>query len=125
MMTKDECAICLSYSGETIALLKVAQHLKNNNVPMIAITSIGDNRLSKLSTVTLNVTTREKSFSKIAGFSSIESMSIVLNVLYSCFFSLNYQNNLDYKLGIARLIEKNRVIDNDIILEVEIENETS
>ena len=35
---------------------------------IIAITSLGKNRLSDLVDVSLNISTREKSFSKIAGF---------------------------------------------------------
>ena len=117
MTTSDECAICLSYSGETHTLLKTANFLKENKVPIIAITSFGKNSLSDLATVTLNVSTREKSFSKIAGFTSLESMNIVLNILYSCLFSLNYQANLDYKINIAKRVELNREIDNEIIKE--------
>ena len=112
MTTSNECAICLSYSGETPTLLK------ENNVPIIAITSLGKNRLSDLADVSLNISTREKSFSKIAGFTSLESMNIVLNILYSCLFSLNYQANLDYKIEVARRVETNRKIDNEIIEEL-------
>ena len=118
MTTSNECAICLSYSGETPTLLKTAQYLKENNVPIIAITSLGKNRLSDLADVSLNISTREKSFSKIAGFTSLESMNIVLNILYSCLFSLNYQANLDYKIEVARRVETNRKIDNEIIEEL-------
>lgn len=117
MTTSDECAICLSYSGETPTLLKTANFLRENKVPIIAITSFGKNSLSDLATVTLNVSTREKSFSKIAGFTSLESMNIVLNILYSCLFSLNYQVNLDYKINVAKRVELNREIDNEIIEE--------
>ena len=117
MTTSDECAICLSYSGETPTLLKTANFLKGNKVPIIAITSLGKNSLSDLATVSLNVSTREKSFSKIAGFTSLESMNIVLNILYSCLFSLNYQANLDYKINVAKRVELNREIDNEIIEE--------
>ena len=117
MTTSDECAICLSYSGETPTLLKTANFLKENKVPIIAITSFGKNSLSDLATVSLNVSTREKSFSKIAGFTSLESMNIVLNILYSCLFSLNYQTNLDYKINVAKRVELNREIDNEIIEE--------
>lgn len=117
MTTSDECAICLSYSGETPTLLKTANFLKENKVPIIAITSLGKNSLSDLATVTLNVSTREKSFSKIAGFTSLESMNIVLNILYSCLFSLNYQVNLDYKINVAKRVELNREIDNEVIEE--------
>lgn len=117
MTTSDECAICLSYSGETPTLLKTAHFLKENKVPIIAITSLGKNSLSDLATVSLNISTREKSFSKIAGFTSLESMNIILNILYSCLFSLNYQENLDYKIDVAKRVELNREIDNEIIEE--------
>jgi len=117
MMTPNECAICISYSGETPHMLQVVKTLKENHIPIIAITSIGRNHLSDLSDVTLNITTREKSFSKIAGFSSLESISIILDVLYSCLFSLNYQANLDYKLRMSHRIETTRSIDNEIIHE--------
>lgn len=115
MSTSENCAICISYSGETPNLLNTVRILKNNNVPVIAITSIGNNSLSSLADVTLNITTREKSYSKIGGFSSLESMSLILDVLYSCLFSLNYDKNLDYKISIANKIENNRVIDNTIV----------
>lgn len=117
MTTVDECAICISYSGETPTLLKCVNYLKENHVPIIAITSLGNNHLSRLADTTLHITTRERSYSKIAGFSSLESIHIILNVLYACLFSLNYQANLDYKLEIARRIETNRVIENEIIAE--------
>ena len=44
-------------------------------------------------------------------------INIVLDILYSCLFSLNYQANLDYKFKIAQEIETNRIIDNEIISE--------
>lgn len=117
MSSPDECAICIPYSGESSNIVKTAQILKENNCPIIAITSIGNNSLSDLATVTLRVTTREKSFSKIAGFSSLESISIVLNTLYACLFSLNYHDNLTYKLDIAKKIENAPIINNEIIAE--------
>lgn len=117
MATSDECAICLSYSGETPTLLKTVNFLKRNQVPVIAITSLGSNSLTKMADVTLNITTREKSFSKIAGFSSLTSINLILDILYSCLFNLNYQDNLNYKVNVAKQVETNRVIDNEIITE--------
>ena len=117
MATSKDIALCLSYSGETPTLLKTVKYLKKNHVPIIALTSLGDNSLAKLATVTLNVTTREKSFSKIAAYSSYQSFSLILDILYSCFFNLDYQKNLDYKLNIAKQVEKDRMISNAIIEE--------
>lgn len=114
MTPSNDCAICISYSGESGELLNTLEFLKNNHVPIIAITSIGENSLSKLADVTLNTTTREKSYSKIAGFSSIESISLILDILYSCYFSTNYEKHYEHKIKLAQTTES-RQIDNKII----------
>lgn len=90
MMEPNECAICISYSGENRHILEVANFLKRNkiDIPLIAITSVGNNHLSNIANVTLHISMREKSYSKIAGFVSLESISIILNTLYSCLFFL-------------------------------------
>lgn len=115
MSTADSCAICLSYSGETPTLLKSVGMLKENKTPVIAITSIGQNSLVNLADVVLPITTREKSYTKIEGFSSLASISFMLDILYACYFSLHYQQNMEYKFQIAEIIETNRQIDNAII----------
>ncbi|BDZ30207.1 MurR/RpiR family transcriptional regulator [Lactiplantibacillus sp. WILCCON 0030] len=114
MLTTADCAICLSYSGESDPLFQALGHLKTNHVPLIAITSIGENRLSRLADVTLHVTTREKAYSKIGGFSSLTSMALVLDILYSSYFALDYDKNLDFKQHLAQITET-RPIDNHII----------
>ncbi|WP_048000754.1 MurR/RpiR family transcriptional regulator [Lactiplantibacillus herbarum] len=114
MLTSDDCAICLSYSGESDPLFQALGYLKANHVPLIAITSIGENRLSQLADVTLHITTREKAYSKIGGFTSLNSMALVLDILYSSYFSLQYDQNLAFKQHLATLTEK-RPIDNRII----------
>ncbi|PKG22680.1 MurR/RpiR family transcriptional regulator [Niallia nealsonii] len=118
MTSSSDCAICISYSGESSSLLETVHYLKMNQVPIIAITSIGENSLARLADVTLHVTTREKSYSKIAGFASIESISLILDILYSCLFSIKYDNNYDFKVKLAQQTES-RQIKNQIIQEEE------
>jgi len=117
MLTKKDCAICISYSGETADMIETVRYLKQNNVPIIAITSLGDNSLSNVADVVLRISTREKSVSKIAAYVSLESISLILDILYSCYFSLKYDENIDYKLKVAKRVESNRRIDNKIISE--------
>lgn len=117
MTQKESCAICISYTGETPHLLQVAKTLHTNHIPLIAITSIGSNHLSHLSDVSLHLTTREKTYSKIAGFSSLTSLSLILDVLYACLFAKKYDENFAYKTNIAKQVETNRVINNVIIHE--------
>lgn len=117
MMNQNECAILLSYSGQTLAMLSVANRLKTKGVPFISITSIGNNDLSKLSNVVLNISTREKSYSKIGPFSSEASFSLVLDCLYSCIFASNFDKYWNFKIDTAKAIETGRIIDNPIIKE--------
>ena len=116
MTSLEDCAVCISYSGESGELLEVANILKKNKVPIIALTSLGENSLSTMADVTLRVTTREKSYSKIAGFTSLESISLLLDILYSAYFSLRYDENYSYKLRIAESTEV-RSIQNRMVQE--------
>lgn len=114
MMKKDECAICISYSGQSSEIIQTGQLLHQNHIPIITLTSIGENHLTQLSDVVLNISTRERSYSKIAGFSSLESISFLLDILYSCYFASDYQKHFQYKLKIAKATE-HRTIDNHIL----------
>ena len=116
MAAEHDCAICISYSGETGELLETMNILKGKQLPIIAITSIGQNSLTKLADVQLSLTTREKAYSKIAGFSSLESISFLLDIIYSCYFATNYQKHYTYKTKVAQASEQ-RHIDNHIVRE--------
>jgi len=116
MTSSNDCAICISYSGESGELLSVTKYLLTNHVPVIAITSIGENSLAKLADVSLRTTTREKSYSKIAAFTSLESVALILDILYSCYFKIEYQKHYQYKVNLAQSTES-RQIDNQIIQE--------
>ena len=116
MTTQKDCAVCISYSGESDPLFDAVHYLKQNKVPIIAITSIGENRLSRMADVTLHVATREKSYSKIAGYSSLESISLVLDILYSCYFATAYDKHYNFKVNLAQTTES-RQIENYIIQE--------
>lgn len=107
MSNHTHCAIIISYSGETTHILHLAQKLKNNNTPIIAITSISKSSLVKLADVCLRISSREMLNTKIADYASSESISCLLDILYSCYFALDYENNLSYKLSIAREIDDN------------------
>ena len=115
----NSCAIILSYSGETPVLLRALQALKANQIPVIGITSIGENSLSKGTDVNMRICTREKLFSKIATFSTDVSFEYVLDLLYSCTFSLNYNQNVKRKIMTSRMIEKGRFSTLDILKEDE------
>lgn len=113
------CVIIVSYSGETPILSRVIQALKVNRIPIIAITNIGENTVSKNADVVLRICTREKLYSKIATFSTDISFEYILDLLYSCIFALNYDKNVERKTKISSMIEKGRFSTIDIMKEEE------
>lgn len=115
-ISENSCTIFISYSGENYNLLKVNQVLKKRNIPTIAITSIGDNQLSKQCDLYLPITTREKLYSKIGNFTSNTSIIFLLDVLYSAVFVDHYEENLNHLKWTGELIDK-RETSTDIIKE--------
>ncbi|SJZ87303.1 transcriptional regulator, RpiR family [Pilibacter termitis] len=100
------CGILLSYTGENLSILRIAQALKERGLPVIAITSIGENSLSKLADCVLSITTRERLYSKIGNFTINTSICYLLDVLYSVVFAENYQKNLDHLIEIGQVIDQ-------------------
>ena len=70
LAASSTCAIIVSYSGETDILNRCILALKQNQIPIIAITNIGDNTTARLSDCVLKICTREKLYSKIATYST-------------------------------------------------------
>lgn len=116
------CALVISYSGETPILKRTVLALKAQNIPVIAITNIGDNTVARLSDCVLRICTREKLYSKIATFSTDSAITYLLDVIYSCIFALDYDKNKERKIQTSRMIETGRFSTVDIIKEDE-ENE--
>ena len=115
----DSCALIVSYSGETYVLDNIIKVLKNKNIPVIVITSIGDNTLSRKAECVLRICTREKLYSKIATFSTDSAITYLLDVLYSCIFALDYDRNLNLKIETSKSIETGRFSTVDILKEEE------
>lgn len=113
------CALVISYSGETPILKRTVLALKAQNIPIIAITNIGDNTVARLSDCVLKICTREKLYSKIATFSTDSAITYLLDVIYSCIFALDYDKNKERKIQTSRMIEVGRFSTLDIIKEEE------
>ncbi len=99
---QDSCAIIISYSGENASLIKNMEILKHRKVPIISLTSIGDNKISQMSDCRLHITTREKLYSKIGNFTSNTSIIYLLNLLYAIVFANDYDENLDHIITVGK-----------------------
>lgn len=102
----DDCALLISYTGESPNVVQYAKKLKEMNIPTICITSLGDNSLIQYADIVLHLSTREKQYSKISTFTSEYSMQYVLDVLYSCYFAMDYDTNMNAKLSLSKYEEQ-------------------
>lgn len=111
-MKKRDLALIISYSGETLSMIQTAKTCKEKDIPVIAITSYGDNTLSRFATCRLLISSRESMFYNIGDFSSHISVSFLLDTLYGTYFLQDYEKNYDRKLELVQQMEKLRHSDN-------------
>ncbi|MEK0174591.1 SIS domain-containing protein [Tetragenococcus halophilus] len=112
---KNDCFILISYSGETNDMLRVLEELKRRELTVLALTSFGDNTLSKSASVVLNISTREKLINNLGNFSSDLSVMYLLDILYAGYFSGDYQKHLAQKNKIAKGYQQFRSSDNPLL----------
>ncbi len=96
---ENHIAVIVSYSGETAELINIVKILKEKKTKIIVITSIGDNRLSHYGDYVLTIGSREKIFTKIAPFASQASMEYLFNIIFSCIFQKDYDENINTKIS--------------------------
>lgn len=101
----NHCGIIISYSGQTSHLLEVAKIYKSRNIPLIAITCIGENSINQLADAVMYMSSKEMLNIKIGDFASATSLKYLLDIIYAGVFSLNYKENLEQKIIIASLAD--------------------
>lgn len=111
MLTKNDCAIIISYSGNNIKNepMRYIETFKQNNVPMIGITSGGKNYISENVDCVFSISSSERLYSKISAFATEQSILYIFNVIYACFFKKNYHENLVYKISNSKILEEQRI----------------
>lgn len=109
-LTAEDCALIISYSGNSITHgpLSVLPALEERGVPVIALTSVGDNLLRQRATYTLSISSYERLYSKISTFATENSILYILNILFACCFAADYEANMSYKIDTARRLEVDR-----------------
>ncbi|MDT2570188.1 sugar isomerase [Enterococcus sp. HMSC29A04] len=114
---QDSCGLIITYSGETGSLNQVAKLLVEQNIPVITITSMGENTTARYADAILRLCTREKLYSKISTYSTDAAINYLLNVIYSCVFALDYDANVALKIASSKKIENDRFSDSEILRE--------
>lgn len=109
-LTERDCALIISYSGNSPDEnpTRNVKILKRAGVPIISITSGGKNYLRDYSDVVLNISSKEKLYSKIANFATQESVLFLLDTLFAKVFALNYETNKEKKIANSKALESKR-----------------
>ncbi|MDU5111988.1 MAG: MurR/RpiR family transcriptional regulator, partial [Clostridium sp.] len=106
--TSDEnhIAIIVSFEGRGGIVKKIAEILKKNKTPIILISSTNENPLTKYSTYQLYLSSNENHFNKISSFSTRLSLLYLLDCIYTCYFKLEYDRNINFKLNTYKKLSK-------------------
>lgn len=109
-LNQEDCAIIVSYSGNNPHRVptRYIPVLKEQGVPIVGITSQGDNYLRQSSDICLTISSRERLYTKIANYTTEESIQFIFNILFSYCFSKDYKNNYEYKTKSSTALEVSR-----------------
>lgn len=111
--TKD-CAIIISYSGS--GFNQIIDCLKKNNVKIIGITSNTTNLVNLKADFRLYMSTRERLYSKVDNYTTNISVSTLLDILYSTYFSLHFHQNINKLINYGKQAN-NRATGSDTLKE--------
>lgn len=109
-LNQDDCAVIVSYSGNNPFRVptRYIPGLRERGVPIVGITSQGENYLRQNSDICLTISSRERLYTKIANYTTEESIQFIFNVLFSYCFSKDYKNNYEYKTKSSTALEVSR-----------------
>ena len=107
--TSDEnhIAIIMSFEGRGVIVKNLADILKKNKTKIILISSTNENPITKYADYQLYLSSNENHYNKISSFSTRLSLLYVLDCMYTEFFKLNYERNVQYKLNTYKKLSNN------------------
>lgn len=91
-------AIIISFEGRGRHTKTLATILKKVKTPMVLISSTSKNSITALANYQVYLCPYENHYHKISSFSTRLSLLYVLDCLYTCYFELDYQKNIKYKV---------------------------
>lgn len=94
---KNHLAFIISFGGRGLIINEIAKILNNRNVPIILISSYNA-QLHIKHKYNIHICPYENHYNKISSYSTRLSILYILDILYTCYFELDYENNLKKKL---------------------------
>ncbi|MCC5894368.1 MAG: MurR/RpiR family transcriptional regulator [Alkalibacterium sp.] len=105
---KGDCAIVISYSGESKNNFYITELLNRNEATVIVITGNPASHIASLGDLILPVAKNESQSVKLSTFSSQVAIDYVLNTLYGCLFVSNYEKNQSKRIASETLFLEER-----------------
>lgn len=99
------CAIIISYFADNERIYKLCDKLKAKKIKIIAVTSLTENDLLKHADCIVHMSSRELRYTKIGEFSSSTSLKLILDIIYGCIFSTDYEKNLNTRIVVSKEID--------------------
>lgn len=103
---EQHISIVVSYHLDYPRIIEVLNRLKDKQQKVILITSLDNTEMGNLADCVLTLSSREMRYTKIGEFSSTTSLKLILDILYSCLFSLNYEINLNKRISLYKEIDE-------------------
>lgn len=94
----DHIAIVISFEGRSMVIEQVMALLKKNKTPIVLISSTTNKAMIQLSDYNLYLNPNENHYNKISSFSTRLSLLYLLDCIYTCYFKLEYDKNVKYKM---------------------------
>lgn len=102
-------AIIISFEGRGHQIANIAKILKKVKTPIILISSTSTNPITPYASYQLYLCPYENHYHKISSFATRMSVLYILDSIYTCYFELDYQKNIDYKINAyKRMNEENK-----------------
>ncbi len=92
-------AFIISFGGRGLLMNYFVQTLKAVKTPIVLISSTHENPLMSYADYQLFMSSYENHYNKISSFSTRLSLLYILDCLYTCFFELDYERNVEKKLA--------------------------
>lgn len=103
-MGRQDFAILITFGGRGFLNEVLSNILHANKVPVLLISTSSLKKEDRHARYQLCLDPAENHYNKISSFSTRQSLLYVLDLLYCCYFSNHYQENLEYKLSSYQII---------------------
>ena len=107
-LTAEDVCVVISYSGETVDTLRIAELAKQSGAFVVSITKYSENSISKIADVNLFVSSPETEIRSAAMGSRISQLCVI-DVLYTAVLSLEYDHAKEHLNTTRKILSKSKL----------------